>query len=241
MPRISQLDPLTSLSKLDMFEVTQRANNKSCSITAQEMGNYFKTLQNGGFKGSTTKSLNDFTLADVGVWHWTGSDNTLPLTEAIIEIVGYYAPDDDASDDRFIMKASYQQYVYQRGYNGNWSEWTDMRNVNGCRIEYGYSTDTHVTWTNPFRDVPAVICIPKNGANSGFACFVNVSDVSVNGFDVFKFKSNLTAEAGSETTTVNEDGSGTKTTTTTTDVTRGAWQADDGIGFYWIALSDYMV
>lgn len=241
MPRISQLDPLTGLSHLDMFEVTQRANNKSCSITAQEMGNYFKTLQNGGFRGSTSKSLNDFTMADVGVWHWTGTDNVLPLTEAIIEIVGYVVPDSDASDDRFLMKVSYQEYVYQRGFNGQWSEWSDLRNRNGCRIEYGHTTDTHVSWTEPFRSVPAVIAVPLNQASSGFACFVNVYNVSVNGFDAFKFKSNLTAEAGSETTTVQEDGSGTKTTRTTTDVTRGAWEADDGIDFYWIAISDYMV
>lgn len=239
MPRISQLDPLIGLNKLDMFEVTQRANNKSCSITAQEMGNYFKTLQNGGFRGSTSKELNNFTVEDVGVWHWYGSDNVLPITEGTLEIVTYSAPDDDNSDAKFIQRISWDDRVYQRAYNGgtNWANWSELNNHNGCRIEYGQTNGTSVSWPEGrFTDTPAVTCTPVAGTNdSAYNFHIIINSVTSRGFSVTKLKSDRNGVT--ETTTVVENtGAGTKTTTTAT--TQGAWVQDDGITFNYIAVCD---
>lgn len=237
MPRISQLDPLTGLSKLDLFEVTQRANNKSCSITAQEMGNYFKTLQNGGFRGSTSKELDNFTVEDVGVWYWTGNDQTLDLQYGTVEIITNAAPDDDNADAVFIQRISSGSKVCQRGYNDRWSLWSELNNHNGCKIEYGQTNATSVSWPEGmFTDTPAVTCTPVAGNNdSAYNFHIIINSVTSRGFSVTKLKSDRNGVT--ETTTVVEDtGAGTKTTTTST--TQGAWIQDDGITFNYIAVCD---
>lgn len=240
MPRISQLDPLAQLSKLDLFEVTQKSTNKSCSISAQTMANFFKTMQNGGFRGSTSKSFNEFTVADVGVWHWYGNDSVTELTEAILEIVSAAGSDDDDSDAKFSMKASWGDKVYQRGYNGGgkWSNWVELGNKNGCTIEYGLSNATEVTFpAKTFSSTPAIVCVPVNRQTGSHMCSINVYDESVNGFRVQKMKSSLMSVVEDVTETTTESG-GTTTKTTRTLVSRGQWEQDDGMSFFYIALSD---
>ena len=234
MPRISQLDPLTGLSNLDMFEVTQRANNKSCSITAQEMSNYFKTLQNGSFKGTTEKSLDSFTLSDVGVWYWTGDGGATGLSYGIVEIIGYQETDSNPGDDKYIQKITCKDRVYQRMKDGSWSNWAALTNRNGAIIEYGVSSDTTVTFpVGRFTSVPTVICIPLNDGPSSYVYTVNLTAVSNTQFSVQKKKSSLVAVV--EQTVVTETETTKKTTTT---VTQGAWEAADNMSFYWLALSD---
>lgn len=234
MPRISQLDPLAGLSKLDMFEVTQRATNKSCSITAQEMGNYFKTLQNGAFRGSTTKALDDFTVEDVGVWYWTGDGGVTGLGYGIVEIISPAGSDDDNLDAKYIQKLTCNNRVYQRMYNDRWSNWAALTNRNGAIIEYGISSDSTVTFPQDrFNDVPTVICVPLNDNYGTYIYSVNLTSVTRGSFTVQKKKSSLIAVVEQTVETETET---TKTTTTT--VTQGAWEDASDMSFYWIALSD---
>ena len=238
MPRISQLDPLAGLSKLDLFEVTQRSTNKSCSITAQEMGNYFKTLQNGAFRGSTSKSLDDFTLSDVGVWYWTGNDQTVGLSYGIVEIISSAPSDDDDSDARFIQRITCGNRVYQRMFNETYSVWAALTNRNGAIIEYGVSSDATVTFPQDrFNDVPTVICIPLNTDPSQKVYTINLTSVTRGSFSVQRLESDLVSVVEETTETTTESG-GTTTKTTRTEVTRGAWTAADSLSYYWIALSD---
>jgi hypothetical protein len=237
MPRISQLDPLTGLSNLDMFEVTQRANNKSCSITAQEMSNYFKTLQNGSFKGSTDKALDSFTMADVGVWYWTGDGGATGVSYGIVEIIGYQEADNTPGDDKYVQKITCKDQVYQRMKDGTWSNWAALTNRNGAKIEYGTTDEAHVTFAVPYAAAPTVIVTPVNGPSSRNIVLANVYGVTERGFDIFKVKSNLEASVEETVETTTETG-GTTTKTVTTDITRGAWVQDDALEVRWMALSD---
>lgn len=237
MPRISQLDPLNALSHLDLFEVTQRANNKSCSITAQEMANYFKTLSNGGFKGTTAKALNDFTMADVGVWYWTGDGGATGVSYGIVEIMGYASPDNSPADDKYIQKLTSGDRVYQRMFDNQWSNWAALTNRNGGIIEYGVSTATSITFPlNRFTDTPTIICQPVNDSTD-YVYHVNVYSAGPTGFQVRKWKSCRASvkEITQETTT---ESGGTTTKTTTITVERGEWEVDDNASFFYLALSD---
>lgn len=240
MPRISQLDPLAQLSKLDLFEVTQKSTNKSCSISAQTMANFFKTMQNGGFRGSTNRPFDDFTVADVGVWHWYGNDSITEMDEGILEIVSYAGSDDDDTDAKFSMKLSWGDRVYQRGYNGGkkFSNWVELGNKNGCTIEYGISDATEIKFpAKMFSSTPAIVCVPVNGQVGSNVCSINVHNASAEGFKVQKMTSSLSEVVEKTTETVTESG-GTTTKVTTTEISRGQWIQDDGMTFFYIALSD---
>lgn len=239
MPTISELPALAALSKLDMFEVTKKSDLTSYSVTAGDIANYLKTQSNSGFRGSTTKSINDFTVEDVGVWHWSNnSSNPTGLTEGIVEIISFNPPDDDNLEASFLQKLSFGNAVFQRmKNNGTWMNWGSLTNRNGATIEYGMSTDTHVTFSQTFNATPAIICCPVNGATGTTVCCVNVFNESATGFSVQKMKSGLVMET--ETVTVEEITSGEVTTrTTTTRTVRGPWEADNSMPFFWIALTD---
>lgn len=234
MPVISELPAIDALSKLDMFEVVKKSELKSYSVTANDIANFVKNISNGGFKGSTTKSLDEFTIYDVGMWWWVnGTANPTGLTSGVVEIIAAAGPDDDNIEATFIQRLSFAEKVYQRMYvNGAFSGWGSLSNKNGAKIEYGVSSAAAVVFSNPFSAAPAVIAVPANSA-SDKVYIINVQSVSATGFTVQKLYSDLTAV----TTTVTEVTDGT-TTTTRTEQIRGAWTAANDAPFYWIALSD---
>lgn len=235
MPTISELPAIDVLSKLDLFEVTKNSELKSYSVTANDIANFVKNISNGGFKGSTTKGLDEFTIYDVGMWWWVnGSANPTGLNSGVVEIIAAAGPDDDNIEATFIQRLSFAEKVYQRMYvNGAYSGWGSLSNKNGAKIEYGVSTSTAVSFSNPFTSAPAVVAVPFNNATMSRILVINVTTVSSTGFEVQKLSSDLDVV----TTTVTEVTDGNRTTTRTEQI-RGAWTAANDIPFYWIALSD---
>lgn len=235
MPTISELTALSALSKLDKFEVERAADSTSYSVTAQDIATFVKNISNGGFKGSTTKSIDDFTIEDIGMWWWVnGSSNPTGLTSGVVEIISFAGPDDDNVQATYLQRLSLMDKVYQRMWiNGQWSNWGSLTNKNGAVIEYGTSTETHVSFPEGrFTSAPSVVAVPKNGS-TGQACFINVNNVGATGFDVLKFKSDT--QGTTETVSTSQDGT---TTTTRTVTIQGVWTKDDSMPFYYIALSD---
>lgn len=238
MPTISELSALAALSKLDKFEVERAADNTSYSVTAQDIATFVKTTSNGGFRGSTTKSINSFTIEDVGMWYWVnGETNPTGLTAGVVEIISSAAPDDDNVEATFIQRLSFSDKVYQRMYmNGHFDIWGSLTNSNGAKIQYGNSTDTDVTFPVAFADVPVVVATPING-NDTSIYFLQVYGVSRTGFQVKKWVTPVEATVEQTVSTESESG-GTTTKSTTTTMTGATWQVADDAAFNWIALSD---
>ena len=238
MPTISELSALAALSKLDKFEVERAADNTSYSVTAQDIATFVKTTSNGGFRGSTTKSINDFTVEDVGMWYWVnGETNPTGLTAGVVEIISSSAPDEDNVEATFIQRLSFSDKVFQRMYmNGHFDIWGSLTNNNGAKIQYGNSTDTNVTFPVAFADVPAVVATPIN-ANDTAIYFVQVYGVSRTGFQVKKWVTPV-LDVVEETESTETQSGGTTTKKTTTTVTGATWEAADDAAFNWIALTD---
>ena len=238
MPTISELSALAALSKLDKFEVERAADNTSYSVTAQDIATFVKTTSNGGFRGSTTKSINDFTVEDVGMWYWVnGETNPTGLTAGVVEIISSAAPDEDNVEATFIQRLSFSDRVFQRMYmNGHFDIWGSLTNNNGAKIQYGNSTDTNVTFPVAFADVPAVVATPIN-ANDTAIYFIQVYGISRTGFQVKKWVTPV-LDVKEETESTETQSSGTTTKRTTTTVTGAKWEAADDAAFNWIALSD---
>ena len=240
MPTISELTALSALSKLDKFEVERAADSTSYSVTAQDIATFVKNISNGGFKGSTTKSIDDFTIEDIGMWWWVnGSSNPTGLTSGVVEIISFNGPDDDNVEATFLQRLSLMDKVYQRMWiNGQWSNWGSLANKNGATIEYGTSTAERVDFpTGRFTSTPSVVAVPLNMSDSNnlYLNLINVKNVSNTGFNVLKWKSENGRSVETITTTTNPD---TREVTTQTVTAQGAWTADSSLPFYWIAISD---
>lgn len=239
MPTISELSALSALSRLDKFEVERNADNISYSVTASDIANFVKTISNGGFKGTTTKSLDDFAISDVGMWWWNNnSSNPTGLVSGVVEIITFHEISTESVDETFLQRISYKDRVYQRMHGDDgWSVWASLANKNGCAIDYGTSTATTVTFTTGmFTSAPCVIATPINSTTDK-TYIINVYGVSAAGFSVQKLSSSLVSVIENTSSTETES-SGTTTKTTTTTITRGEWEAANDAPFYWIALSD---
>lgn len=235
MPTTSELPAIDALSKLDMFAVTKKSEMKSYSVTAQDMANFVKNLSNGGFRGSTTKSLDEFTIYDIGMWWWVnGTTNPTGLTSGVVEIISAAGPDEDNIEATYIQRLSFGEKVYQRMIiNGRPSGWGSLTNHNGATVLYDVSSATHISFPEGlFTATPSVVAVPKNSTNNK-VYMINVDNVSPTGFDVKKWYSS-TDEVVTEVTEITD---GTRTTTRTVTV-QGAWTQDDSAPFYWIAISD---
>lgn len=247
MPTISELTALSALSKLDKFEVERAADSTSYSVTAADIANYVKNTANGGFRGSTAKALNDFTIEDIGVWHWANSSsNPTGVYEGILEIKSYAGPDDDNSDNVLYAtlvatdQSRFGASTFARYKVGaTWGNWAALTNRNGCQIEYGIGTAASVTFGNSFNSVPAIIAVPAINSAS-YIYNVSVGTYSQTGFTVNMWKSCKETVKETTTETTTESG-GTTTKTTTIVVERGEWEAvtpSQNEPFFWIALSD---
>ena len=244
MPTISELSALAALSKLDKFEVERAADNTSYSVTAQDIATFVKNISNGGFKGTTDKSLDSFTIADIGMWWWNSEsiDQNIELNAGVVEIISYYSPDDEHSGgDTFIQRITYMDRIYQRQkLSGTWRAWTALSNRNGCEIHYGIGKSSSISFPRRFNAPPAVIVSPYV-SDDQFVYVVKVKTSDNTGFTVTMMKSDTIAVIENTQTTESESG-GTTTKTTTTTITQGAWEEvtpSDSEPFFWIALSDY--
>ena len=232
--RISEMDPLVGgLTKDDKFEVSKASENKTYSATAKDIANYAKNQNNGGFRGSTTESLDNWDKTFIGVWKWNGNDGPNGISQGIVELISQTSEEDDADD--FIQRFSAGAYVYQRTKvdNGAWSAWASLTNRNGCRIQYGTSSNAHVTFEVQFSNSPSVVVTPIN-STTDTVLIHNVYGVSASGFDVRRYKSSLVSVM-EETTEETTQSSVSTTTTKKSETTRGAWEADTS-SFYWIAI-----
>lgn len=258
--RISDLDTRTSLSKNDWFEVEGYSDRASGKVSGAQIAALCKTQNNGGFYGRTTKSLDEFTYADTGVYWWEGTPalSGMPST-GILEIISSAAVDDTLSANEtptFIQRLTNGANVYTRMVSGSvTSPWGILKNVNGNKILSGVSADGSVnfntiantTASNPFfNQTPVLTITPFNSNPNSVVCIANIQSIDQNGFSVARFQSSTQAviEDVEENTTVEEyESQGsvpkhTKTTTTkSTQPTRGAWEAGD-FPYYWIATVD---
>ena len=249
--RISDLDAIGvgQIAKGDMLEIERLADRKSYRASAQAIGEFCKSLNNGGFKGSTTKSLDEFTYADAGVYWWSG---TAPLvgiaSSGVLEILSATPPDETPTETPSIVERLISgKNVWQRmGYANNWSSWAALTNQNGNSIFCGKENAdvTSVTFPATFSQAPAVICTPVTGNdNSGFYV-INVENITRTGFTVRKYKLNFLTPATVTSTETNNTyttaGSDQKLATsnseTTVTVSNNSWTKDDvNVAFSWIA------
>ena len=253
--KISQLDPLTGgLTKYDKFEVEKNSDGKSYSATGEDIKNYVKKINNGSFMGTVSKSADEFTIADVGVWNWSGSDGPERVgggycTTGIMEIISYVEPEEVGQNAyTIIQRLTYGSEVYQRvKTESSVTTWSKLSTRNTVKILYGTSTSTSVSFPSGyFSSTPCVTVTPvANNSNAVYA--IKISELTVSGFSVQKHVSSIVAavvnETSTENTTVTENtGAGTKTTqketTNKTETTRGEWQVNSEMGFTWIAVHD---
>ena len=235
--RISDLDPLGSgLKKNDKFEVTKTDEGKSYSCTPEDILNYCKNQSNGAFRGTTSESLDSLTYNAIGVWQWTGSGGPNNTTSGMLEVISETSPTDTSGTNwDIVQRLTSGPFVYQRAaVDGNFSPWRSLANVNGCRIQYGVSSESTVDFPVTFASTPSVVVIPFNTSAEAYVNIVNLTAVSPSNFTVARYKSSLVSVITTESTTQTESG-GTKTTTTTSETTRGAWEAGD-FSFYWVAM-----
>lgn len=255
--RISDMDRFSGLmDDADLMEMTRYSEQKSYSISAQMMAEYFKSQNNGGFKGAITdKSLNDFTYADVGVYWWSGDPGVVGMPQrGLLEVFGSIKPSTtNVQETKIVQRLTYGDEVYVRmssdGLGGGWSSWGVLKNANGAIMFSGTSTEAEVKFTDvlggttsPFAgksSVPRIILTPCY--SDGAVNVINLQEASATGFKVVRFRSSLVAVVENTTAdeTVTQGAGGTSTThkVTTNEVTRGAWE-EGTFAYNWIAILD---
>lgn len=255
---ISQLPGLESISPEDMLELEKKNDNESYSLTMKQLSDYVKSLSNGGFKGATNKNLDEFDVADAGVYFWSGNGGPDGMPMGFLEVMAVYSYDDYAGSafstdmNILIQRITYGKYVYQRmrGIGAtNWSEWGGLTNENGCKILYGQSNETKVWFSDDHRDVfaevPVVTVTPINSGVTELY-FVNVESVTNSYFTVKRYVAPLVERKVVTSSSSTESSSGgTTTKTETEEVTRtdGAItliedNASSSFTFNWQAMSD---
>lgn len=243
--KISDMEPYgKSISDNDMFEMVAQNELKSYRVSAQNIADYCKLVNNGAFRGLTKKALDEFTYADTGVWLWTGDDSQAPvagMTEGFVEVLSYYKPGDETVTNlSFIQRFSAGSLVYQRLYSaGKWPPtWSSLTNRNGNRIEYGVApasgdSGTHVNFSPAFKSEPAV-SLTVVGSKTNYVYQPQLLSVTSQGFDFIIYRSSIVSVKTEEKTTTTESGS-TKTTETTYISERGQWEVATDVGVNWIA------
>lgn len=258
--RLSDLETRPTLTKEDWFEVEGYQDHASGKVSGAQIANLCKNLSNGGFYGVVSKSLDEFTYADAGVYFWEGTPPISGMpTMGILEIIcsrGVEASDQNSETPTFIQRLTNGAEVYTRTISGSsMSEWGVLRNKNGNKILSGVSSDANVNFnsltgrsaSNPFfNQTPVVTITPYNANPSNYVYIANLQSIDQNGFSVARFQSAMQAVMEETTdhdeSTVTDDSEAhTKTTvsnkTVTTTVTRGAWEAGS-FPYYWTATVD---
>lgn len=266
--RISDL-PGGSLTKKDYLEIESYSGRVSYKITAEQMAQLCKLLNNGGFRGQeTSKSLDDFTWMDAGVYWWEGTApiSGMPST-GILEIITTAEPDETLPSQQFIQRLTNGDSVYTRMVDGTIrSAWGVLKNNNGNKILSGVSSDASVnfntitgrTASNPFFNQAPVVTVTPINSDPSFVGLVQVTDVDQSHFSVSRYTCTTRKPTTTTTTreqssvTVVSDGAGNdKSNTTVTEKTEGlveafgGWEAVTGsendantFSYYWIATVD---
>lgn len=252
--RISDLEALGvgSILKEDVFEIEKWSERKSYRVTAQAVAEFCKSVNNGGYKGKSTKSLDEFTYQDAGVYFWTG---TAPLvgmaSSGVLEIMSATPPSENPTETPAVLERliSGNNVWCRMGYPNNWSTWATLTNKNGNKIFSGRDNTTTVTFPAAFDQPPVVICTPINTPSNNEFYAMNVMNVTRTGFEVARFSlSLLNPKEKTETTnTYTTAGNDQKLSTSTQVITveNNAWtHCDGGEGsgtqFYydWVATLD---
>lgn len=245
--KITQLDPIGTLNKNDLFLVSKNSDgtqaSKSCS--AKNIADFIGSNSNGGFHEETwTDSLDNMKLSNVGTWWWSQSGTgggPSDLTSGVVELISASNPNDVADTGTYSMvqKVTFGPDVFMRMYlNGKWAPWGAVTNTNGNVIQYGNSTETTVVFPVAFSGIPSVTVTPTNSTTDQMY-IVNIVSVTASQFTVVKFKSPF-ASSTVDTTTYEYAGETGKDATKITKseqtiTTIGAWEADASIPFNWIA------
>lgn len=250
--------PTKNLTKNDLFEIEGYEDRTSGKVSAQQIATLCATLNNGAFKGATDKGLDSFTYSDTGVYYWSGSayKSGMP-TNGILEVICSVAPDVTVSANEtpsFIQRLTSGPYVFQRAFSGVFSDWSVLRNENGAKILTGVSSGGSVTFPTVneqgglfFTETPVVTVTPVNNDASNYVKIINIGTVSQSGFSVYRFKSAVQTAVDQttehqETTETSDTSNNTKTVVTnntkTIMQTRGAWEVDDTMTYYWTAIQE---
>lgn len=266
--RISDLDTRANFTKNDWFEVEGYNDRTSGKVSGAQIANLCKSLNNGGFYGRETKSLDEFTYADAGVYYWEGTPAISGMPAAgILEIICSAAVDDTLSANEtptFIQRLTNGDEVFTRTVSGaSRSSWGVLKNKNGNTILSGISSDGSVNFneitgrssSNPFfSQAPVVTVTPINNDVSNYVYIANVQTINTSSFSVARFKSAIqevvqnTTESTIETTETKENGSNnsdpvSKVVTNHTDHTVTT-QTTRGawetadFAYYWVATVD---
>lgn len=239
--RISDMDPFGGMmNDNDLFEMTRTDERKTYSISAQLIAEYCKTLNNGGYKGATDKSLDEFTQDDTGVYYWSGEAPIVGMpSNGLLEVVGYVKPATGTSREKttVVERLTAANQVYTRSFSAQhgWSSWAVLSNVNGNRILSGTTKEGSINFNSvlgrtssdgPYFDKrPNVVLTPINTSKSK-VCIINLATIDNTGFTVLRFSSDVVdVQVKTETTKTTETSKTTETTTTAT--TRGAWVEGD--------------
>lgn len=243
--KISDMEPYgKSISDNDMFEMVAQNELKSYRVSAQNIAEYCKLLNNGGFRGLTSKELSDFAITDCGSWLWSGSSPfTYPeIKSGYVEIISYIKPDSEGgATAAFIQRLSAGEFVYQRIHTTNgWSDWGSLTNRNGNRIVYGVAQaqneSNHVSFSPTFNGNPSVI-LTVIGSKTDYVYQPQLLAVTTEGFDFIVYRSSKATVVTTETTTTTESGS-TKTTKTEYTSERGQWEVATDVSVNWIATRE---
>ena len=243
--KFSDLDPIGTLSKNDIFAVTKADGQVSKSCTAKNISDFIGSTSNGGFHAETwTDSLDNMKLSNVGTWWWSTSSTgggPSDLTSGVVELISSSDPNDVADTGTYSMvqKVTFGPDVFMRMYlNGKWAPWGAITNTNGNVIQYGNSTETTIAFPVAFSGIPSVTVTPTNSTTDKMY-IINIVSVTASHFTVIKFKSPLATASEQEVDYTYASGQGadpTKIITKDTTVTTiGAWEVDSSIPFNWIA------
>lgn len=257
--------PSGSLSKNDYLEIESLSEKVSYKITAGQIAQLCKLLNNGGFNGQTTKELDEFVWTDAGVYWWEGTPaiNGMPST-GLLEIITTTEPDQgSATTPIFIQRLTNGDNVYTRTVDGLIrSPWGILKNVNGSKILSGVTSNQTINFneivgkTNSdpfFTGTPTVIVTPINGATQNYVYLVNLMAVDQHSFTVAKFACSRLQPTTSQTTTnvstvtvVKDAENNDKSETTHTEQTTGlisafgGWETGENANFEysWVAMLD---
>lgn len=254
--KITDMDPIDQLKKDDLFEVARPAangtTNSSYQASAQQMGAYFKNLNNGGFKGKMTKDLTEVTYADVGTWWWQG---TAPISgmpsQGILEVLCTIAPEDVVSTEAptITLRLTNHDSMFIKSKPGDITgsadttatyPWGACKNKNGNIIFSGTSNSDMVEFPVSFAAAPKVLVTPVNSFDDRMY-YMNVYDVTTQHFRVKRFEMSLsqtTTESESETVEEQSGGNPKKTTTESTTVTYNTFTPSTSYEYHWLATLD---
>lgn len=240
--KISQMDLVSALDKFDRFVISRGSGNVNANfaVTAQQVGAYVKTLNNGSFYGSTDKGLDEFTYADTGVYYWQGTPYLTGMpSAAMLEVISYVAPDEASGEEPTIFErlTAGKECFIRSKMGGMWSSWGVLTNKNGNVIFSGTASSDEVVFPIPFEVAPVVTVTPINGDPNNYVNVINLTQVNTNKFNVARYQCSLGNYVETETVQTTEQNGTTTTKTNTRQLTGYQWSVGT-FGYYWVAMLD---